>query len=137
MYVADARSAANSKEVVLHVLAVYTETTALRSGQEIGSLLEQHELAEEGSVSTMRITQTYDSKEAGDGAIAPGMDQRTEACYQPLDTALAGWGSVLMNWWARVRFHRDRSSRGRDRRRAASGEVHAPVAWQSVWRRKR
>jgi hypothetical protein len=42
---------------------------ALGSGQEIGSLLEKHEFAEEGSVTTMRITQTYDSKEARDGAF--------------------------------------------------------------------
>jgi len=75
-------------EVVLHERAVHTETMALGSGQEIGSLLEQHELAEEGSVTTMRITQTYDSKEARDGALASGMDQGMEACYQKLDAEL-------------------------------------------------
>ena len=75
-------------EVVLHERAVHTETMALGSGQEIGSLLEKHELAEEGSVTTMRITQTYDSKEARDGAIASGMDQGMEACYQQLDAVL-------------------------------------------------
>ena len=76
-------------EVVLHERAVHTETMALGSGQEIGSLLEKHEFAEEGSVTTMRITQTYDSKEARDGAIASGMDQGMEACYQQLDAVLA------------------------------------------------
>src|SRR5512132_4432147 len=54
-------------EVVLHERAVHTETMELGSGQEIGSLLEKHEFTEEGSITTMRITQTYDSKEARDG----------------------------------------------------------------------
>ncbi len=75
-------------EVVLYERAVHTETMALASGQEIGSLLEKHEFAEEGSATTMRITQTYDSKEARDGAIASGMDQGMEACYQQLDAEL-------------------------------------------------
>jgi uncharacterized protein YndB with AHSA1/START domain len=75
-------------EVVLHERAVHTETMALGSGQEIGSLLEQHAFTEEGSVTTMRITQTYGSKDARDGAIASGMDQGMEACYQQLDAEL-------------------------------------------------
>jgi uncharacterized protein YndB with AHSA1/START domain len=79
-------------EVVLYERAVHTETMALGSGQEIGSLLEQHEFTEEGGVTTMRITQTYASKEARDGAIASGMDQGMEACYQQLDTELAAFG---------------------------------------------
>ena len=76
-------------EVVLHERAVHTETMALGSGQEIGSLLEKHEFAEEGSVTTMRITQTYASKEARDGAIGSGMDQGMEAGYKQLDAVLA------------------------------------------------
>ncbi len=76
-------------EVVLHERAVHTETMALGSGQTIGSLLEKHEFAEEGGVTTMCITQTYDSKEDRDGAIASGMDQGMEACYQQLDAELA------------------------------------------------
>jgi uncharacterized protein YndB with AHSA1/START domain len=76
-------------EVVLHEWAVHTETMALGSGQEIGSLLEKHEFAEEGGVTTMRITQTYDSNEARDGALASGMDQGMEACYLQLDAELA------------------------------------------------
>lgn len=79
-------------EVVLHERAVHTETMALGSGQEIGSLLEKHEFAEEGRVTTMRITQTYASKEARDGAISSGMDQGMEACYQQLDGELAELG---------------------------------------------
>ena len=76
-------------EVVPHERAVHTETMALGSGKMIGSLLEKHEFAEQGGVTTMRITQTYASKEARDGAIASGMDQGMEACYKQLDTVLA------------------------------------------------
>jgi uncharacterized protein YndB with AHSA1/START domain len=79
-------------EVVLHERAVHTETMALGSGQEIGSLLEKHEFAEEGGVTTMRITQTYGSKDARDGAIASGMDEGMEACYQQCDAVLAELG---------------------------------------------
>jgi uncharacterized protein YndB with AHSA1/START domain len=76
-------------EVVLYERAVHTETMALGSGQEIGSLVEKHEFAEEGSVTTMRITQTYASNEARDGALASGMDQGMEACYQQLEAELS------------------------------------------------
>lgn len=80
-------------EVVLHESAVHTEKMALGSGQEIGSLLEKHEFTEQGGVTTMRITQTYDSTQARDGAIASGMDQGMEACYQQLDAVLASSGT--------------------------------------------
>ena len=76
-------------EVILHERIVHTETLALGSGQMIGTLVEKHEFAEQGGVTTMRITQTYASKEARDGAIASGMDQGMEACYQQLDASLA------------------------------------------------
>jgi uncharacterized protein YndB with AHSA1/START domain len=76
-------------EVAVLERAVHTEAMALASGQEIGSLLEQHEFAEKAGITTMRITQTYDSKEARDGALASGMDQGMEACYQQLDALLA------------------------------------------------
>ncbi len=76
-------------EVVLHERAVHTETMALGTGQVIGSLVEKHEFAEKDGVTTMRITQTYDSKDARDGALASGMDQGMEACYQQLDALLA------------------------------------------------
>jgi uncharacterized protein YndB with AHSA1/START domain len=81
-------------EVLLHERAVHTETMALGSGQTIGSLVEKHELTEEGGFTTMRITQTYDSKEARDGALASGMDQGMEACYQQLDALLVRQPSV-------------------------------------------
>lgn len=76
-------------EVAPHERAVHTETMALGSGQVIGSLVEKHEFSEEGAGTTMRITQTYASKEARDGAIASGMDQGMEACYQQLEALLA------------------------------------------------
>ena len=76
-------------EVTVLERAIHTETMALGSGQQIGSLLEQHEFTEKAGVTTMRITQTYDSKEARDGACASGMDEGMEACYQQLDTLLA------------------------------------------------
>jgi uncharacterized protein YndB with AHSA1/START domain len=76
-------------EVVLHDHAVHTETMALGSGQVIGSLVEKHAFTEKDGVTTMRITQTYDFKDARDGALASGMDQGMEACYQQLDAMLA------------------------------------------------
>jgi uncharacterized protein YndB with AHSA1/START domain len=76
-------------EVVLHQRMVHTETMALGSGQVIGSLVETHEFSEKGGVTTMRITQVYDSKDARDGAVASGMDQGMEAGYQQLDAMLA------------------------------------------------
>jgi uncharacterized protein YndB with AHSA1/START domain len=76
-------------EVVGHERIVHTETMILGSGQTIGSLVEAHEFAEEGDVTAMRITQTYDSKDARDGALASGMDQGMEAGYRQLDAVLA------------------------------------------------
>ena len=76
-------------EVAPHDRAVHTEIMALGSGQIIGSLVEKHEFTETGGITAMRITQTYDSKEARDGALASGMDQGMEACYQQLDKLLS------------------------------------------------
>jgi uncharacterized protein YndB with AHSA1/START domain len=76
-------------EVVPHERIVHTETMALGSGQVIGQLIETHEFAEKDGVTTMRITQAYDSKEARDGAVASGMDQGMEAGYKQLDAVLA------------------------------------------------
>ncbi len=81
-------------EVVLHERAVHTEVMVLGSGQPIGSQVEKHEFAEvggkgAGGVTTMRITQTYESKEARDGSLASGMDQGMEAGYKQLDAVLA------------------------------------------------
>ena len=77
-------------EVVPLERAVHTETMALGSGQVIGWLVEQHEFSERAGVTTMRITQTYASKEAREGALASGMDEGMEACYKQLDAVLTG-----------------------------------------------
>lgn len=77
-------------EVVPHERIVHTETMALGSGQVIGSLVEKHEFSEQAGATLLRITQTYASKEARDGAIASGMDQGMEACYQQLEAVLEG-----------------------------------------------
>lgn len=75
-------------EVAPHEHAVHTERMALGSGQTIGSLVERHELADAGTATAMSITQTYNSKADRDGALASGMDQGMEACYQQLDALL-------------------------------------------------
>jgi uncharacterized protein YndB with AHSA1/START domain len=75
-------------EVVPHERAVHTELMALGNGQIVGSLVEKHEFAGEGGLTTMRITQTYAWKDARDGAMASGMDEGLEACYQLLDALL-------------------------------------------------
>jgi uncharacterized protein YndB with AHSA1/START domain len=76
-------------EFAPHERMAHTETMKLGSGESIGSLLEAHEFAEKRGVTTMRITQTYDSKDARDGALASGMDQGMEAGYQQLDALFA------------------------------------------------
>src|SRR5262245_21320713 len=76
-------------EALLHERIVHTDTMVLGSGQPIGTLVEAHEFAEKGGVTTMRITQTYSSKESRDGAVTSGMDQGMEAGYQRLDALLA------------------------------------------------
>jgi uncharacterized protein YndB with AHSA1/START domain len=75
-------------EVVPYERAVHTETMATGSGQIVGTLVETHEFAENGGVTTMRITQTYESKDARGGALGSGMEQGMEACYQQLDELL-------------------------------------------------
>jgi uncharacterized protein YndB with AHSA1/START domain len=68
--------------------AVHTEKMALGSGESIGSLVEKHEFADKGAATAMRITQTYESKEERDGALASGMNEGMEACYQKLEALL-------------------------------------------------
>ena len=77
-------------EVVAQERIVHTETMVLGSGETIGRLVETHEFAENGSVTMMRITQVYESKEARDGAIASGMDEGMEACYERLEAMITG-----------------------------------------------
>ncbi len=75
-------------EVAPHERMVHTEIMQLGSGETIGRLTETHEFAEENGVTTMRITQAYDSKDARDDALASGMDQCMEAGYKQLDEML-------------------------------------------------
>ena len=72
-------------EVVEQERVVHTETMVLGSGETIGRLVETHEFTEKDDVTTMRITQAYESKEARDGALASGMDEGMEACYVRLE----------------------------------------------------
>jgi uncharacterized protein YndB with AHSA1/START domain len=76
-------------EVVPPERMVHTETMVTGSGEPIGSLLETHEFEEKNGVTTMRITQTYPSKDARDGVLASGMDEGMEAAYQQIDAMLA------------------------------------------------
>lgn len=75
-------------EVVEQERAVHTETMVLGSGETIGKLVEMHEFVENGNITTMRVTQTYDAKEARDDAIASGMDEGMEACYERLEALI-------------------------------------------------
>ena len=75
-------------EVVEQERVVHTEMMVLGSGETIGKLVETHEFAEKDNVTTMRITQVYDSKEARDGAMGSGMDEGMEACYERLEALI-------------------------------------------------
>jgi uncharacterized protein YndB with AHSA1/START domain len=72
-----------------HERMVHTETMKLGTGETVLTLVETHEFTEKSGITQMRITQTYKSKEDRDGALASGMDQGMEACYQQLDTLVA------------------------------------------------
>lgn len=75
-------------DVIEQERAVHSETMALGSGETVGKLVETHEFAEKDNVTTMRITQVYESTEARDDAIASGIDGM-EACYQRLEAIIA------------------------------------------------
>ena len=72
-----------------HERMVHTETMKLGSGEILVSLVEMHEFTEKSGITQMRITQTYKSKADRDGALASGMDEGMEACYQHLDALVA------------------------------------------------
>jgi uncharacterized protein YndB with AHSA1/START domain len=72
-----------------HDRMVHTELMKLATGETVSSLVEMHEFTESGGLTQMRITQTYKSKEDRDGALASGMDQGMESCYQVLDALVA------------------------------------------------
>jgi uncharacterized protein YndB with AHSA1/START domain len=72
-------------EFAPHERMVHTETMTLPSGEAVLSLVETHEFTATDGATLMRITQTYKSKQDRDGALASGMDQGMEACYQQLE----------------------------------------------------
>ena len=77
-------------DVLLHERIVHSETMVTGSGQTIATQVETHEFAEKSGMTTMRITQVYDSKEARDGALTAGdMEQCMEAGFAQLDALLA------------------------------------------------
>jgi hypothetical protein len=51
-------------------------------------LLATLELSESSGVTTMKMTLSFDSREARDGALASGMEQGMEAGYATLDAIL-------------------------------------------------
>lgn len=79
-------------ELAPYARMVHTETMKRGSGEVVGSLLEAHEFAEKDGVTSMRITQTYGSKDARDGALASGMEEGMEAGYRLLDALFADGG---------------------------------------------
>lgn len=72
-----------------HDRMAHTETMKTASGDIVLQLLEVHELADKEGGTQMRVTQTYKSKEDRDNALASGMNEGMEACYQQLDTVVA------------------------------------------------
>ena len=76
-------------EFTPHERMVHTETMTLPNGDIAVSLVEAHEFTEKSGITQMRITQTYKSKADRDGALASGMDEGMEACYQQPDAVVA------------------------------------------------
>jgi len=72
-----------------HERIVHTEMMAMGSGETVGTQVETHEFAEKGGITTMRITQAYDSKAARDGAVASGMEHGIEAGFKQMNALLA------------------------------------------------
>lgn len=68
---------------------VHTETMEMAGVGVLGSLVETHEFAERHGVTTLLITQTYESEDARDVALTSGMDQGMEAGFKQLDAVLA------------------------------------------------
>lgn len=72
-------------EAVAPERMVHTEFILLGTDQVIGSQVETHEFSESDGVTTMRITQTYTSKEVRDCAVASGACPGMEAGFAQLD----------------------------------------------------
>ena len=77
-------------DAVPHERMVHTETMVLGSGQPISSLIERHEFEEKSGVTSLRITQTYPSKDARDAGLGDGMMvEGMEAGYKQMDALFA------------------------------------------------
>jgi uncharacterized protein YndB with AHSA1/START domain len=72
-------------EFAPHERMVHTEKIKIVAGDVlISSLIETHEFAEQDGVTTMRITQTFESQADRDAGLA-GAGEGMEACYAQLD----------------------------------------------------
>lgn len=67
----------------------HTETMEMGACGIVGTLLATIELTEEAGVTHMKMTLTFDSRQARDGALASGMERGMEAGYRNLDALLA------------------------------------------------
>ncbi len=76
-------------EFAPHERMVHTEAMKLPAGEIVVALVETHEFTETAGTTLVRITQTYESKQDRDGALAGGMDEGMEACYRQLDEVVA------------------------------------------------
>lgn len=71
---------------------VHTETMEMSRCGPCGTLVAALDLTEAGGVTRMRMTLTFDSREARDGALKSGMEHGMEAGYRTLDAQLAARG---------------------------------------------
>jgi uncharacterized protein YndB with AHSA1/START domain len=77
------------REVVEPQRLTHTEVMEMGECGPLGELLATIELSEDGEQTHMRMTLSFASKEARDGALASGMAQGMEAGYGALDGLLA------------------------------------------------
>lgn len=71
---------------------VHTETMEMSRCGPCGTLVAELDLTEDEGVTRMRMTLTFDTREARDGALQSGMEHGMEAGYRTLDAQLAGQG---------------------------------------------
>ncbi|MGE3166295.1 MAG: SRPBCC domain-containing protein [Planctomycetota bacterium] len=69
---------------------VHTEIMEMGQCGPVGQLVAKTELTERSGTTQMRMTLTFETKEARDGALAWGMETGMEAGYRTLDAMLAG-----------------------------------------------
>ena len=76
------------KEVVPPERIVHTETMEMSDCGQAGTLLATLELTESDGITHMKMTLSFDNKQARDGALASGMEHGMEAGYKQLDGLL-------------------------------------------------